>query len=96
MVSSAYLRLLIFLPAILIPACVSSSHETSENYSFIKIATGRQINKYKIIIKYNNDIPLWNILECQRNFSVDCQIVSVLGFDSHVVSVTNIQLCNIA
>ena len=35
-VSSAYLRLLIFLPAILIPACASSTPFHQENYVFLK------------------------------------------------------------
>ena len=36
-VSSAYLRLLIFLPAILIPACVSSSPAFLMMYSVYKL-----------------------------------------------------------
>ena len=37
LVSSAYLRLLIFLPAILIPACVSSSPAFLMMYSAYKL-----------------------------------------------------------
>ena len=42
MVSSAYLRLLIFLPAILISACVSSSPAFLMMYSTQRDGTGKE------------------------------------------------------
>ena len=54
-VSSAYLRLLIFLPAILIPACVSSSPEFLMMYSAFKL------NKQgENIQPWCTPFPIWN------------------------------------
>ena len=54
-VSSAYLRLLIFLPAILIPACVSSSLALLMMYSAYKL------NKQSDNIQpWHTPFPIWN------------------------------------
>ena len=54
-VSSAYLRLLIFLPAILIPACVSSSPEFLVMYSAYKLnKQGDNIQPWHTLF------PIWN------------------------------------
>ena len=54
-VSSAYLRLLIFLPAILIPACASSSPEFLMMYSAYKLNTqGDNIQPWR------PPLPIWN------------------------------------
>ena len=54
-VSSAYLRLLIFLPAILIPACASSSPVFHMTYSAYKL------NKEGVNIQpWHTPFPIWN------------------------------------
>ena len=54
-VSSAYLRLLIFLPAILVPACVSSSPAFLMMYSVCKL------NKQGDYIQpWHTPFPIWN------------------------------------
>ena len=53
-VSSAYLRLLIFLPAILIPACASSSP------AFIMMHSAYQVNKQSDNIQpWRTPFPIW-------------------------------------
>ena len=55
MVSSAYLRLLIFLPAVLIPACASSSP------AFCRIYRAYKLNKQGDNIQsWCNPFPIWN------------------------------------
>ena len=55
MVSSAYLRVLVFLPAILIPACASSSPAFLMMYSVYKI------NKQSDNIQpWRTPFPIWN------------------------------------
>ena len=55
MVSSAYLRLLIFLLAILIPACVSSSP------AFLMMYTAYKLNKQGDSIQpWHTPFPIWN------------------------------------
>ena len=55
LVSSAYLRLLIFLPTILIPACASSSPELLMMYSAYKL------NKQGDSIQpWHTPFPIWN------------------------------------
>ena len=55
MVSSAYLRLLIFLPAILIPACASSS------LAFCKMYSAYKLNKEGDNIQvWCTPFPVWN------------------------------------
>ena len=54
-VSSAYLRLLIFLPAILIPTCVSSSP------AFLKMYSAYKLNKHSDNIQpWCSPFPNWN------------------------------------
>ena len=54
-VSSAYLRLLIFLPEILIPACVSSSPE------FLMLYSTQKLNKQGDNIQtWHTPFPIWN------------------------------------
>ena len=53
--SSAYLRLLIFLPAILIPACVSS------NPTFLMMDSAYKLNKHGDNIQpWRTPFPIWN------------------------------------
>ena len=54
-VSSAYLRLLIFLPAILIPACASSSPAFLKMYSACKLK-----NQGDSIQPWCTPFPIWN------------------------------------
>ena len=55
MVSSAYMRLLIFLPAILIPACASSSP------AFHMIYSAYKLNKQSDNIQsWRTPFPIWN------------------------------------
>ena len=55
MVSSAYLRLLIFLPAILIPACASSSS------AFLMMYSAYKLNKQGDSIQpWRTPFPIWN------------------------------------
>ena len=55
-VSSAYLRLLIFLPAILIPACVSSS------LAFHMMYSAHKLNKQGDNIQpWHTPFPIWNL-----------------------------------
>ena len=54
-VSSAYLRLLIFLPAILIPACASSS------WAFLMMCSAYKLNKQSDNIQpWRTPFPIWN------------------------------------
>ena len=64
MVSSAYLRLLIFLPAILIPACVSSSP------AFLMMSSACKLNKQGDNIQpWRTPFPIWNqsVVPCPTN-----------------------------
>ena len=61
-VSSAYLRLLVFLPAILIPACASSSPE------FLMMYSAYKLNKQGDNIQpWRTPFPIWNqsVFPCQ-------------------------------
>ena len=53
-VSSAYVRLLIFLPAILIPACASSSPTFHMMYSVYKLNKGDNIQPWR------TPFPIWH------------------------------------
>ena len=66
MVSSAYLRLLIFLPAILIPACASSSLECLMMYSAYKL--NKQGNN---IQSWCTPFPIWN------QSAVPCPVLTI-------------------
>ena len=70
-VSSAYLRLLIFLPAILIPACASSSPEFHIMYSAYKF------NKHGYNIQpWCTPFPIWNQ-------SVPCPVLTVASWPAY-------------
>ena len=63
MVSSAYLRLLIFLPAILIPACVYSSPV------FLMMYSAYKLNKQGDNIQsWHTPFPIWNSLLFHEQF----------------------------
>ena len=64
-VSSAYLRLFMLLPAILIPACASSSPE------FLMMYTAYKLNKQGDNIQpWNTPFPIWN------QFVVQCPVLT--------------------
>ena len=71
-VSSAYLRLLIFLPAILIPACASSSPEFHMIYSAYKL------NKQgENIQPQSTPFPIWYLSV------VPCLVLTVASWPAH-------------
>ena len=72
MVSSAYLRLLIFLLAILIPACASSSLAFQKMYSAYKL--NKQGNN---IQPWHPPFPIWN------QFAVPCPVLTVASWPAH-------------
>ena len=61
-VSSAYLRLLVFLLAILIPACASSSA------TFCMMCSTYKLNSFLILKTFNFYIKLWNYLAIANHF----------------------------
>ena len=70
--SSAYLRLLIFLPEILIPACASSSPEFCMMYSAYKL------NKQDDNIQpWRTPFPIWN------QSVVPCPVLTVASWPAH-------------
>ena len=72
MVSSAYLRLLIFLPAILIPACASSSPAFLMMYSAYKLnKQGDNIQPWCTLF------PIWN--QCV----VPCPVLTVASWPAY-------------
>ena len=71
-VSSAYLRLLIFLPAILIPACASSSPAFLMMYSVYKLnKQGDNIQPWR------TPFPIWN------QSVVPCPVLTVASWPAH-------------
>ena len=71
-VSSAYLRLLIFLPAILIPACVSSSP------AFLMMYTAYKLNKQGDNIQpWHTPFPIWN------QSVVPCPVLTVASWPAY-------------
>ena len=70
-VSPAYLRLLIFLPAILIPACPSSSQAFCMMYSVYKL------NKQGDNIQWRTPFPVW------KQFIVPCVVLTVASWPAH-------------
>ena len=71
-VSSAYLRLLIFLPAILIPACDSSSQAFHMMYSAYKLnMQGDSIQPWR------TPFPIWN------QSIVPCRILTVVSWPAY-------------
>ena len=72
MVSSAYLRLLIFLPAILIPACASSSPALHTMYS------ANKLNKQGDNIQpWHTPFPIWN------QSVVPCPVLTVASWPAY-------------
>ena len=70
--SSAYLKLLIFLPAILIPACVSSSP------AFLMMYSAYKLNKQNDNIQpWPTPFPIWN--QCV----VPCPVLSVTSWPAY-------------
>ena len=71
-VSSSYLRLLIFLPAILIPACVSSSPAFHMMYSAYKLnKQGDNIQTWR------TPFPIWN------QSAVPCPVLTVASWPAY-------------
>ena len=70
-VSSAYLKLLIFLPAILIPPCASSSPVFSTMYSAYKLN------------KQGDNIQPWCTPFPIRNQSVPCPVLTVASWPAY-------------
>ena len=71
-VSLAYLRLLIYLPAILIPACASSSPEFLKRYSAYKL------NKQSDNIQpWHSPFPIWN------QSVVPCPVLTVASWPAY-------------
>ena len=71
-VSSAYLRLLIFLPAILIPACASSSSE------FLMMYSAYKLNKQGDDIQpWRTPFPIWN------QSVVPCPVLTVASWPAY-------------
>ena len=71
-VSSAYLRLLIFLPAILIPACASSSP------AFHMIYSAHKLNQPGYNIQpWRTPFPIWN------QSVVPCPVLTVASWPAH-------------
>ena len=69
MASSAYLRLLIFLPTILIPACASSS------LVFHMMYTGYELNRQGNNIQpWHTPFPVWN------QFIVPCSVLTIVSW----------------
>ena len=71
-VSSAYLRLLIFLPAILIPACASSSLAFHMMYSAYKIN-----KQHDNIQSWHTPFPIWN------QSVVPCPVLTVASWPAY-------------
>ena len=71
-VSSAYLRLLIFLPAILIPACASSSP------AFLVIYPAYKLNRQGDYIQpWRTPFPIWN------QSVVPCSVLTVASWPAY-------------
>ena len=73
-VSSAYLRLLIFLPVILIPACASSSPEFLMMYSAYKL--NKQVDNIQPMVNRWREFQYWVIYTCIFQLS----ILSLMGY----------------
>ena len=71
-VSSAYLRLLIFLPAILIPACASSSP------TFLMMYSAHKLNKQGDNIQpWRTPFPIW------KQFVVSCPVLTLASWPAY-------------
>ena len=73
-VSSAYLRLLIFLPAILIPACASSNPAFLMMYSAYKLNINKQGDN---IQPWCTPFPIWN------QSVVPCPVLTVASWPAY-------------
>ena len=71
-VSSAYLRLLIFLPAVLIPACASSSLAFHKKYS-----------AYKLNKQGDNIQPWTTLFPVLNQFIVPCLVLTVVPWPAY-------------
>ena len=71
-VSSAYLRILIFVPAVLIPACASSSLEFHMMYSFYEL--NKQGDNIQL---WRTHFPIWN------QSVVPCLVVTVASWPAY-------------
>ena len=71
-VSCAYLRLLIFLPAILIPACVSSS-----------LAFYMMYSAYKLNKQCDNIQPWCTLFPAWNQFVVPCPVLTVASWPAY-------------
>ena len=77
-VSTAYLRLLIFLPAILIPACASSSPAFLMMYSAYKLnKQGDNIQPWCTLF------PIWN------KSIVPCQVLTVASWPAYIIKINS-------
>ena len=73
-VSSAYLRRLIFLPAILIPACASSSS------AFLTMYSSCKLNKQGDNIQpWRTPFPIWN------QSAVPCSVLTVASWPAQMI-----------
>ena len=71
-VSSAYLRFLVFLPAILIPVCASSSPV------FLKMYSAYKLNKHAENIQpWLTSFPIWN------QFVIQCPVLTVASWPAY-------------
>ena len=76
-VSSAYLKLLIFLPAILIPACALSSP------AFLMMYSAYKLNKQGDNIQHwCTPFPIWNLLD-QTQSVVPCPVLTVASWPAY-------------
>ena len=84
-VSSAYLRLLIFLPAILIPACASSS------LAFRMMYSAHKLNKQDDNIRsWCTPFPIWN------QSVVPCPVLNVASWPSYRFVRRQVRWCGIS
>ena len=84
MMSFAYLRLLKFLPAILIPACASSSPPFRMMYSACKLN-----NQGENIHPWYSPFPTWN------RSTVPCLALTVASWPAYIFLRRQIRLCGI-
>ena len=77
-VSSAYLRLLIFLPAILIPACASSRQVFLTIYSAHKIISTVTIYRLDLLLSYLEPL-YWSMSSSNCHFLICIQISQEAG-----------------
>ena len=77
-VSSAYLRLLIFLPTVLIPACASFSP------AFLMMYSAYKLNKQDDNIQsWHTPFPIWNL------FVIPCLVLTVTSWPAYRFLILN-------